>query len=129
MASRCREKSFLPCADVYCRRGNRAGLASLELAAINATRYYRLIKSFADADTEKVFDRDRVARFPDALRRVLLRKLLMLDAAEGLADLRVPPGNRLEKLKGKRAGQFSIRVNDRLRICFMWKGSDAYDVE
>jgi proteic killer suppression protein len=58
-----------------------------------------------------------------------LRKLLMIDAAESLADLRIPPGNRLEKLKGQRAGQFSIRVNDRIRICFRWIGSDAFDVE
>ena len=60
---------------------------------------------------------------------MILRRLLMLDAAETLADLSVPPGNRLEKLRGTRQGQYSIRVNDRLRICFRWKGSDAYDVE
>lgn len=53
----------------------------------------------------------------------------MIDAAEGLIDLRVPPGNRLKKLKGQRAGQFSVRVNDQLRICFRWQGSDAFDVE
>jgi proteic killer suppression protein len=59
----------------------------------------------------------------------MLRKLLILDAAERLADLRSPPGNRLEKLRGDRVGQHSIRVNDQQRICFRWEGSDAYDVE
>ena len=58
-----------------------------------------------------------------------LRKLRMLDAAVGLEDLRVPPGNRLERLRGDRAGQHSIRVNDRWRICFRWRNSDAYDIE
>ena len=58
-----------------------------------------------------------------------LRKLRMLDAAVGLEDLRVPPGNRLERLHGDRAGQHSIRVNDRWRICFHWRNGDAYDVE
>ena len=59
----------------------------------------------------------------------MLRKLVALDAAEALEDLRVPPGNRLEKLKGDRAGQHSIRVNDQWRICFRWKDADAYEVE
>ncbi len=59
----------------------------------------------------------------------MLRKLLMVEAAERLDDLRVPPNNRLEKLKGSRAGQFSIRVNDQWRVCFRWQGSDAHDVE
>jgi proteic killer suppression protein len=59
----------------------------------------------------------------------MLRKLVALDAAEALADLRVPPGNRLEKLKGRRSGQYSIRVNDQWRVCFGWKDGDAHDVE
>ena len=63
------------------------------------------------------------------MQRVALRKLRMLDAATRLEDLRVPPGNRLEKLKGDRAGQHSIRINDQWRICFVWKNGDAYDVE
>ena len=58
-----------------------------------------------------------------------LRKLVVLDAAESLQDLRTPPGNRLEKLSGKRTGQHSIRVNDRWRVCFVWRGSDAFEVE
>lgn len=57
------------------------------------------------------------------------RKLMLLDAAESINDLRVPPGNRLEKLKGNRQGQYSIRINDRWRICFIWKNGDGYDVE
>ncbi len=63
------------------------------------------------------------------MERTALRKLRQLDAAVALADLRVPPGNRLEKLRGKRAGQHSIRINDQWRICFRWSGSDAHDVE
>jgi len=58
-----------------------------------------------------------------------VRKLLLVDAAESLDDLRVPPGNRLEKLLGDRAGQYSIRINDQYRVCFRWQGSDAHDVE
>ena len=74
-------------------------------------------------------DRGAYRRFPADLQRVMLRKLLILDAAERLDDLRVPPGNRLEKLRGDRAGQHSIRVNDPWRVCFRWEGSDAHDVE
>ena len=63
------------------------------------------------------------------VQRVALRKLRMLDAAAELGDLRVPPGNRLEKLAGNRAGQHSIRINDQWRICFRWRDGDAYEVE
>ena len=66
---------------------------------------------------------------PPDLHRPALRKLVMLDGAESLADLRSLPGNRLEKLRGERAGQYSIRINDQWRVCFSWRGSDAYDVE
>jgi len=66
---------------------------------------------------------------PASLQRVALRKLVILDAADSLADLRVPPGNRLEPLKGDRAGQHSIRINDQWRICFVWRATDAFDVE
>lgn len=58
-----------------------------------------------------------------------LRRLVAVDAAEALGDLRIPPGNRLEKLKGDRAGQYSVRVNEQWRVCFRWKDADAYDVE
>ena len=88
-----------------------------------------MIRSFADADTERLFRRERVRRFPADLMRPMLRKLAQLDAAEQLEDLRVPPGNRLEKLRGDRAGQHSIRINDQWRICFRWKTGDAHDVE
>lgn len=88
-----------------------------------------MIKSFRDKETQKVFERQRVRRLPANLHRSALRKLLVLDAAEELGDLRVPPGNRLEKLSGRRAGQYSIRINDQWRICFRWRSGDAYDVE
>lgn len=88
-----------------------------------------MIKSFADRDTEALFQRQRVRRYPAELLRPMLRKLVAVDAAEALDDLRVPPGNRLEKLKGNRVGQHSIRVNDQWRICFRWADGDAYEVE
>lgn len=87
-----------------------------------------VIRSFADRDTARLFTREPVRRFPTELRRVMLRKFAVLDAAEALDDLRVPPGNRLEKLKGDRAGQHSIRVNDQWRVCFCWRDGDAHDV-
>lgn len=88
-----------------------------------------MIRSFADRETERLFARTPGRRFPPELHRVMLRKLLQLDAADGLADLRVPPGNRLEALKGDRKGQHSIRVNDQWRVCFRWDDGDAYEVE
>jgi proteic killer suppression protein len=88
-----------------------------------------VIKSFRDRDTERVFHRERVRRWSESVLRAALRKLLLLDAAEGLNDLRVPPGNRLERLRGARVGQHSMRINDQWRICFRWRDGDAYDVE
>lgn len=88
-----------------------------------------MIQSFADRDTKKVWRRQRVRRLSDAVRRVALRKLLILDAADALTDLRIPPGNRLEKLQGDRAGQYSIRINDQFRICFRWTASGPEAVE
>jgi proteic killer suppression protein len=88
-----------------------------------------VIKSFRDKDTQRVFERQRVRRWSLELQRVALRKLLILDAAETLDDLRSPPGNRLEKLAGDRAGEYSIRINDQWRICFRWRAADAEDVE
>ena len=88
-----------------------------------------MIRSFRDSDTEKVFSRVRSRRFPERLARVALKKLLLLDAAETAEDLRIPPGNRLEKLTGERKGQYSIRVNDQWRICFRWERGHAVDVE
>ena len=88
-----------------------------------------MIQSFACADTERLFRRERPKRFPQSLHRVAFRKLRMLQRAQTLQDLRVPPGNRLEALKGNRKGQYSIRVNDQFRICFAWRSGDAFDVE
>jgi len=88
-----------------------------------------MIKSFRDKETERLFSRRVSRRLPPDLHRVAWRKLAILDAAEQLDDLRVPPGNRLEKLSGERTGQHSIRINDQWRICFRWRKGDAYDVE
>ena len=100
------------------------------LDAHSASRYAgAMIRSFRDRETERVFRRERTGRFDRALQRSALRKLLILDAAETLVDLRVPPGNRLEKLVGDRAGQYSIRINDQWRVCFRWADGNAFDVE
>ena len=88
-----------------------------------------MIRSFANADTERVWRRQRVRRFGPDLQRMANRKLLIIDAAETLNDLRVPPGNRLEQLRGDRAGQYSIRINDQWRFCFRWTAAGAADVE
>lgn len=88
-----------------------------------------VIHSFRDRDTERLYHRHPVRKVPTDVQRVALRKLRMLDAAEALGDLRVPPANRLEKLRGNRAGQHSIRINDQWRICFRWEHGNAYDVE
>ncbi len=88
-----------------------------------------MIRSCKDEETEKVFRRLRSRRLPSDIQRTALRKLLMLDASEALQDLRVPQGNRLERLSGKREGQHSIRINDQWRICFAWKEGHAHDVE
>jgi len=87
-----------------------------------------MIRSYADRDTEKLAARERVRKYRH-IERVALRKLEMIKAAHVLDDLRVPPGNRLEALKGDRAGQHSIRINDQYRICFLWSEGDAHDVE
>ena len=88
-----------------------------------------MIQTFADKESERLFQREPVKKFPAPVRRPALRKLLLLDAAESLDDLRAAPGNRLEKLRGRRKGQYSIRINDQWRICFRWEAGDAYDVE
>jgi len=88
-----------------------------------------MIRSFRDKAAEKVFNRERVPKFDLRIQRLAQRKLAILDAAEILDELRIPPGNRLEKLSGDRKGQHSIRINDQWRICFRWLDGDAYDVE
>ena len=88
-----------------------------------------MIKSFADEQTRRVFARERVPAFGPELQRTAWKKLAILHAAGSLQDLRLPPGNRLEKLVGRREGQYSIRINDQCRICFAWRGGNAYDAE
>lgn len=88
-----------------------------------------MIRSFANGDTERVFNRQRVPNLGPDVQRAANRTLLVLDAADVLQDLRVPPGNRLERLRGGRAGQYSVRVNDQWRICFHWTDTGPADVE
>jgi proteic killer suppression protein len=88
-----------------------------------------MIVSFACKDAELLFGRERPKRLPKRLHGVAYRKLVMLHAATELADLRIPPNNRLEKLKGDRKGSYSIRINDQWRICFCWEDGRASEVE
>jgi proteic killer suppression protein len=88
-----------------------------------------MIESFASKETEKIFLGEISTRLPVDIQRTARRKLLYLDEAESLRDIQVVPGNRLEKLKGDRAGQYSIRINDQWRICFEWVANKAENVE
>jgi proteic killer suppression protein len=88
-----------------------------------------VIDSFASKETEKVFLGQVSTKLPNSIQRTARRKLLYLDEAEDLQDLLAVPGNRLEKLKGDRSGQYSIRINDQWRICFEWDGHKAHQVE
>lgn len=88
-----------------------------------------MIRSFRSRETERLFNRERSQKLPGDIQRVALRKLKMLHRSTSLSDLRSPPANRLERLKGNREGQYSIRVNDQWRICFRWDRGDAFDVE
>ncbi|MGH9441430.1 MAG: type II toxin-antitoxin system RelE/ParE family toxin [Thermoanaerobaculia bacterium] len=88
-----------------------------------------MIRSFRDPEARRIFERLGSRRFPASLRRGALRKLILLDAADTLDDLRVPPGTRLEKLSGDRRGQHSIRINDQWRVCFEWRDGGAEQVE
>lgn len=88
-----------------------------------------VIRSFRSRETEKIWEGERSRRLPTAIQQVARRKLRMLANAATLDDLRIPPANRLEALKGDRRGQHAIRVNDQFRICFVWRGGDAHDVE
>jgi len=82
-----------------------------------------VIRNFKSKETKKIFDRQRSRKLPNEIQQVALRKLRMLNRAETLQDLRVPPANRLEPLAGDRQGQYSIRINNQWRICFQWEGS------
>ncbi len=88
-----------------------------------------VLRSFADKETERVWQRCRSRALDPTVQRAALRKLAILDAAEVIDDLRVPPGNRLEKLHGNRAGQYSIRINQQWRICFEWTAAGPENVE
>ena len=88
-----------------------------------------MIKTFRNKETEKIFNRHFYRKLSQNIQHLARRKLVILDAATELNALRVPPGNRLEALKGDRKGQHSIRINDQWRICFKWKAGDAFDVE
>ncbi len=88
-----------------------------------------MIKSFQGKETKKIWVGQRSRRLPPAIQQIARRKLRMLNNALSLDDLRIPPANRLERLKGDRTGQHSIRINDQWRICFAWKRGDALNVE
>lgn len=88
-----------------------------------------MIRSFKDKETEKIFNLKRSKKLPNDIQQKALRKLRMLNRSENITDLRVPPGNRLEKLKGNRSNQWSIRINQQWRICFEWRNDNAWNVE
>lgn len=88
-----------------------------------------MIKSFKDDLTNSVWQRERVKQFPSDIFKIARRKLGFLEDATNINDLRIPPGNRLEALKGDRTGQHSIRINNQWRVCFRWDNGNAYDVE
>ena len=88
-----------------------------------------MIKSFADKETEKIYNQTFSRKLPGDIQKIALRKLIMIDNAGCLEDLRVPPANHLEQLSGDRKGQYSIRINDQYRICFTEKNNDYYNVE
>ncbi len=87
-----------------------------------------MIKSFADKETEKIYNQVFSEKLPQNIQRIALRKLIMMDNASGLDDLRVPPGNHLEKLSGDKNGIYSIRINDQYRICFIVDSNNFYEV-
>jgi proteic killer suppression protein len=114
--------------------GGLIGVIRLDVityCGINGSRYYQriVIRSFSDSKTAQVFNRIRVSKWGKDVQRQALRKLLLIEAAENVEDLRLPPGNKLESLKGNRKGQYSIRINDQWRICFKWSSGNATDVE
>jgi toxin HigB-1 len=123
------------CGTGVARRGEAARLGRgagdmLTLDVTNASRYYKkVIQSFADDTTERVWNRERAPRLGADMQRAAQKKLRQLNAANNINDLRIPPGNRLEKLAGNRAGQHSIRINDQYRICFVWTKQGPADVE
>ncbi len=88
-----------------------------------------MIKNFKDKETEKIFNRQKSKKLPSDIQQVALRKLRMLNRVKILQELLIPPANRLERLKGDRIGQYSIRINSQWRICFEWQDGNAFNVE
>ena len=88
-----------------------------------------MIRSFADKETEKIFNQIFSKKLPQTIQKTALRKLLMIDNAGNIEDLRIPPSNHLERLEGDRVGQYSIRINDQYRICFVYLNNDYFEVE
>ena len=88
-----------------------------------------MIKSFKDKETKKIFERRRSKKLPSDIQQIALRKLRMINRVQSLEELKIPPANRLEKLKGERFGQYSIRINNQWRICFQWHGNNAFNVQ
>ncbi len=88
-----------------------------------------MIRSFKCKETEKIWNQAYSKKYPITIQKIALRKLFMIQRAKELKDLLIPPANRLEKLKGDRKNQYSIRINDQFRICFIWDNSDAFEVE
>jgi len=114
---------------IFVNPGGTIGVAPVFLTSYVGRNKVRLvIKTFRCKDTEALFNRQRCSRF-QSIENAARRKLIMLNNAQSLQDLRVPPGNRLEELQGDRRGQHSIRINDQCRVCFEWRERDAYDVE
>jgi len=102
----------------------------LTLDVINEQRYFAvMILSFADKETAAIFAGHTVRRLPLEMQQMARRKLMQLDAARMIDELRIPPGNRLEVLKGNRKGQWSIRINDQWRLCFCWEDGNAEEVQ
>ncbi len=88
-----------------------------------------MIKSFKNKETEKIFNRKRSSKLPSDIQQIALRKLRIINRVQNLQELKIPPANRLEKLKGERFGQYSIRINNQWRICFEWQDDNAFNVE
>ncbi len=88
-----------------------------------------MIKSFQSRETQKIFNREYSRKLPSSIQKTAMRKLWMIDAVTNINDLRVPPANHLEILRGDRKGQYSIRINKQWRVCFNWYQGNAYDVE
>jgi proteic killer suppression protein len=88
-----------------------------------------MIRTFKNKETEKIFRRNYSKKYPSDIHRIAFRKLRMINRAQNINDLRAPPANRLEKMKGNRSGQYSVRINDQWRICFEWYDNDAFKVD